>query len=90
MGSLGVGARLRIVAATAVVSLVAVFLMGLYNAHVLRESREFLHTNIMPSLKANNDVQQAFLELRRPPPGGDGHRHAVRRGCGGRLLNRAQ
>jgi methyl-accepting chemotaxis protein len=44
--------------------LVAVFLMGLYNAHVLRESREFLHTNIMPSLKANNDVQQAFLELR--------------------------
>ena len=64
MGSLGVAARLRIVVGTAIVSLVVVFLIGLYNAHVLRESREFLHTNIMPSLQANNDVQREFLELR--------------------------
>ena len=64
MGSLGIGARLRIVAGVAVVSLVAVFMSGLYNAHVLRESREFIYTNILPSLQANDEVDREFLNLR--------------------------
>ncbi len=64
MGSLGIGARLRIVAGVAIISLVAVFMSGFYNAQVLRESREFIYTNILPSLQANDEVHREFLNLR--------------------------
>lgn len=64
MGSLGIGARLRVVAGVAIVSLVAVFLSGRYETYVLRESREFIYTNILPSLQANDEVDREFLNLR--------------------------
>lgn len=48
----------------AIISLVAVFLSGRYETHVLRESREFIYTNILPSLQANDEVHREFLNLR--------------------------
>jgi len=64
MTKISIGARLTIMAAVAIVSLLALAASGRIVAHNLRSSVDYMHNNTIPSIESINAINEDFLRLR--------------------------
>ena len=64
MGNLGIGRRLQILAAVAIVSLLVLATSGFYVAAHLRATVNYLDEEILPSVELIDEINEDFLRLR--------------------------